>query len=158
MRLNAGGALEEFRKLGERNRLLVVELTDRMTLAHQFCVGRDRLRGRNRKRFQVDVLAGPVRPHRRWRRDDVGIGIEPSQWVGLPAFRAVGVEQKIMKVPKYEVFVPLARPAAIAAADLEEDFAIHQQAEQFHPGKARLPPEPADLLRRGQRGNRASNF
>ena len=98
-----------------------------------------------------------MRPHRRRWRDAIDVGIESAQWVGLTAFGAVGVEQKIVKVPKYEVFVTLAGPTAIAAVDSEEDFAIDQQAEQFQTGKARLPPQPADLLRRGQRGNHAGN-
>ncbi len=86
--------------------------------------------------------------------------IKSPKRIGLPAFRAVGVKQKIVKIPEHEVFVTLVRPAAIAAGgvELEKDLAVHQQSEQFQPGKACLPSQPADLLRRGQHGDRARDL
>ena len=70
------------------------------------------------------------------------------------------MEQKIVKVPEYEVVVALGRPEPIAArsVDLEKDLAIHQKGEKFHAGKAVLPPQPADLLRGRERGEEAREF
>jgi len=55
---------------------------------------------------------------------------------GLAAFRAVGVEQEIVKVPKSQVVAALAgrSPSPLAASSLKKDLAIHQQSE-----KARCP-------------------
>ena len=106
--------------------------------------------GRGRKPIQIDFLARPVRPHRRRRRDNVGIGIESSQRIGLPAFRAVGVKQQIVKIPKYEVSVAFAGAAPVACfcVHLEEHIAIEQQCEQLDPGKILALPKLADFLRR----------
>ncbi len=62
-----------------------------------------------------------------------GIGINSAQRVGVPAFRAAGVEQQIVKVPKNEIVVALFRsqPGAAGGVDLEEDLAIHQQGEEL---------------------------
>ena len=39
--------------------------------------------------------------------------IEPAQRVGVPAFRAARVEQKIVKIPENEIVVALGRSQAI---------------------------------------------
>ena len=82
------------------------------------------------------------------------MGIKPAQRVGLSAFGAARMEQKIVKIPENEVVVALGRPEAVVAGsvDLEQDLAIHQQGEQLDPRKAVLPPQPADFLRRRQCG------
>src|ERR1700722_8560521 len=95
--LDARGAVEKPRKLGERDRLPVVEFAGRMTFMQQLCDRRNDFRRRCRKLAQVDFLSGPAGPHRGWRRYDAGVWIKSAQRVGLPAFRAVGVEQKIVK-------------------------------------------------------------
>ena len=83
------------------------------------------------------------------------MGIKPAQRVGLPAFRAVGMEQKIVKVPENEVVVAFRRPKAVAAGrvDFEKNLAVHQQGKKLKPRKAVLPPQPADFLRCRQRGD-----
>ena len=71
-----------------------------------------------------------------------GIGINSAQRVGVPAFRAARVEQKIVKVPENEVVVTLGRSQAAVAGgvDLEKDLAIDQQGEKLEPRENR----PAD--------------
>jgi len=103
--------------------------------------------GVGRKFSQIDFLSGPARPHRRKRRYDARVGIEPAQRIGLPALGAVRMEQKIVKIPENEIVVALGRPQAIAAGsvDLEKNLAIQQQSKKLHPRKALLPPEPADF-------------
>ncbi len=68
----------------------------------------------------------------------------------MPAFRAVGVEQKIVKIPKYEVVVAFVRtqPIAVGGVELEKDLAIYQQAYKFDARKAASPPELIECLRR----------
>ena len=80
---------------------------------------------------------------------DTRIWINSAQRVGVSAFRAARVEQKIVKVPKNEVVVTLGRSETTAASgvDLEKDLAIHQQGEKLDPRKTVLPTEPFDLLR-----------
>jgi len=77
------------------------------------------------------------------------MGIKPAQRVGLSAFRAVGVEQEIVKVPKHKVVVALGRTEALVVRciDPEKNLAIHQQREESDSRKIVLPPEPADFLR-----------
>ena len=48
--------------------------------------------------------------------------------------------------------------AVAGGIDLEQDLAIHQQGEKLDPGKAILPAEPSDLLRRGQHGEGGRNL
>ncbi len=88
------------------------------------------------------------------------MGIEPAQRVGLAAFRAVGVEQEIVKVPKSQVVAALGRPQPVAAGGVkpEKDLAIHQQSEKLVARKAVLPPQPADFLRLGQHGDSGRNL
>jgi hypothetical protein len=82
------------------------------------------------------------------------MGIKPARWVGVPALRAAGVEQKIVKVPNNKSVVTLGRPQPIAAGgvDLEKDLAVDQQGEKLEPREAALATEPVDGLRRGQCG------
>ena len=111
-----------------------------MTFTQELCGRRDCLRIRGRELAQIDFLSGQARPHRRQRRDDADIGINPAQRVGVPALRAARVEQKIVKVPKNEVVVTLGRAqaAVVGGIDLEKDLAIHQQGEKLDPRKAVL--------------------
>src|ERR1700730_2443044 len=133
------GAVEKPRKLGERDRLLVIEAARRMTFTQELRDRRDCLRRRGRELAQIDLFPGPRGPHRRWRRNDARIRIHSAQRVGLPACGAARVEQKIVKVPKHEVVVALCRSEATAAGvDLEEDFAIQEQGEKLDPRKAVL--------------------
>ena len=111
---------------------------------------------RGRKLAQIDPLSGPAWPHRRQWSYDARIRSNRAQRVGVPALRAARVEQQIVKVPKDEVVVALARSqAAVAGIDLEQDAAVQQQREQLEPRKIFLRAQPPDLLRRGQRGDRA---
>ena len=124
-----------------------------MAFAQELCrrrVACDGAAANLRDRF----LSGPARPHRRQRRHDTGIGIEPAQRIGVPAFRAARVEQKIVKVPEHEIVVALGQSQAAVASsvDLEKDLAIDQQSEKLEPGKTVLPAQPPDLLRRRQHG------
>ena len=50
----------------------------------------------------------------------------------MPALRATGVEQEIVKVPKNQIVIALVGPEAAAARiDFEEDLTIDQQREKF---------------------------
>ena len=104
--------------------------------------------------MQIDCLSRPARPHRRWRRNQAGVGIESAERIGLPAFGRVGVKQKIMKVPEHEVVVALGRAEPMRAfhLDPEQDLAIDQQRQQLHAGETVLAPQPADFLRGRERG------
>ena len=115
---------------------------------------------RGRELAQIDFPSGPAGPHRRQRRNDASIRINSAQRVGVPAFRAARVEQKIVKVPKDEVVVALGRSKAAFAGnvDLEKDLAIHQQSEKLDPRKTLLPAELFDLLRRGEHGEGGRNL
>ncbi len=86
--------------------------------------------------------------------------INSAKRVGVSAFGAARVEQKIVKVPKNEVVVALRRPQAVAASgvDLEKDLAIQQQSEKLDPRKTVLPTQLFDLLRRGQHGQDGRNL
>ena len=115
---------------------------------------------RGRELAQIDFLSGPAGPHRRQRRHDAGIGINAAQRVGVSAFRAARVEQKIVKVPENEVVVTLGRsqPAVAGSVDLEKDLAIDQQSEKLDPRKTVLPAQPFDLLRCRQHGQGGRNL
>ena len=78
----------------------------------------------------------------------------------MPARRAARVEQQIVKVPENEVMHRPRRSqvAVVGGIDLEKDLAIHQQGEKLDPGKAVLPAELSDLLRRGQHGEGGRNL
>src|ERR1700731_2547491 len=104
---------------------------------------------RGREPAQIDFLSWPARPHGRQWRNGVSMQINSAQRVGVPAFRAARVEQKIVKVPKDEVVVALGRSKATFAGnvDFENDLAIHQQSEKLDPRKPVLPTELFDLLR-----------
>ena len=154
------GAVEKPRKLAERDRSPVIETARRMPFAQQLCDRRDGLRRRGRKLAQIDLLAGPARPHRRQRSNHAGIRIKSAQRVGLSACRAAGVEQKIVKVPKNEVVVAFGPSQAAVArgVDLEKDLAIHQQGEKLDPRKTLLPTQLFDLLRCRQHGDGGCNL
>src|SRR2546430_1608673 len=131
-----------------------------MTFPQELCDRRDCLRMRGRELAQIDFFSGPAGPHRRQRRNDAGIRINSAQRVGVPAFRAARVEQKIVKVPKNEVAVTLGRSNASFAGnvDLENDLAIEEQGEKLDPRKTILPTQLFDLLRRGQHGEDGRKF
>ena len=65
--------------------------------------------------------------------------INPAQRVGVPAFRAARVEQKIVKIPEDEVVVAFGRAKDFVAGrvDLEEDLAVEEQSEKLDPRKIR---------------------
>src|SRR5216684_7790780 len=64
-RQDTRGAVEKPRKLGERDRSLVIEAAGRMTFTQELCDRRDCLRMRGRYLAQIDLLSGPAGPHRR---------------------------------------------------------------------------------------------
>jgi hypothetical protein len=65
------------------------------------------------------------------------------------------VEQKIVKVPKNEVVIPLRWLEATVegGVDLEQDLATYQQSKKLEPRKAVLPAEPFDSLGCRQHGD-----
>src|SRR5262249_51988402 len=140
-RLDARGAVEKPRKLGERDRSLVIEGARRMTFTQELRSWRDGLLSCGGGLAQIDPLSGPSRAHRRRRSHDARIRIDSAQRIGVSAFRAARVEQEIVKVPENEVVVALGRPQPTVASrvDAEQDLAIHQQGEELNPGKAVLP-------------------
>src|SRR5580704_7917010 len=131
-----------------------------MTFPQELCDWRDCLGMRGRELAQIDFPSGPAGPHRWQRRNDASIRINSAQRVGVPAFRAARVEQKIVKVPKDEVMVTLGRSKATFAGnvDLENDLAIHQQCEKLDPRKTLLPTELVDLLRSRKYGDGGCNI
>src|SRR5262249_62236312 len=74
-RLDARGAVEKARKLGERDRSLVIEGARRMTCAQELRSWRDGLLFCGRGLAQIHPLSGPARPHRRRRRHGARIRI-----------------------------------------------------------------------------------
>ena len=78
--------------------------------------------------------------------------IKPAHRVGVPAFGAARVEQKIVKIPDDEVVVAFggAEDFVAGRVDLEEDLAVDEQCEKLDPWEIRAAAEPSDLLRRGQ--------
>ena len=70
------------------------------------------------------------------------------------------MEQQIVKVPENEVSVALggSQVAVFGGIDPEEDLAIRQQGEKLDPGKAVLPAQSPDALRRGQHGERGRDL
>src|SRR3984893_10557594 len=153
-RQDAYGAVEKPRKLRERDRSLVIKSAGRMTFTQELCDRRNCLGMRGRELVQIDFLSGPAGPHGRQWRYDASMRINSAQRVGVPAFRAARVEQKIVKVPKNEVVVALGRSKASFAGNvgLENDLAIHQQSEKRDPRKTVLPTQLFNLLRRRQHG------
>src|SRR5262245_4666698 len=153
-------AVKDPRKLGESDRALVIEGATRVTLMKDFFNPRDCLRMRDGELVQHDLLYWPSWPHRRERSHDTRIGIKPTQWVGVPTFRAARVEQKIVKVPKNQVVVTLGQSGTPLGSGLclEKDLAINQQSEKFDPRKAVVPTKPSDLLGRGQCGDRGRDL
>ena len=102
---------------------------------------------------QRDRTAGGGRHH-------AGIGIDAAYRVGVPAFRAARVKQEVVKVPEHEVVVALVgpQPAVAGRVELEQNSAFDQQGEQLDPGKAVLPAEPLERLRRRQHGEGGGNL
>ena len=86
--------------------------------------------------------------------------IESAQWVGMSAFCAARVEQKIVEVPKHEAVVTLGRSetAFTGGVDLEKDSAIDKQSEKLGPGEPVKAPEAFELLRSGQHGQDSRNL
>src|ERR1700752_3779457 len=116
-----------------------------MTFPQELCDRRDCLRMRGRELAQIDFFSGPAGPHRRQRRNDAGMRINSAQRVGVPAFRAARVEQKIVKIPKNEIVITLGRPKAAAGVDLEKDLAIEEQGEKLEPRKIVVPTQLFDV-------------
>src|SRR5215471_13921472 len=88
------------------------------------------------------------------------MGIDSAQRVGVPAFRAARVEQKIVKIPKNEIVIAFDRSKAAAAGsvDLEKDLAVEEQGEQLEPAKIVPPTQRFDVLRRRQHGQDGGNL
>src|SRR5215472_10381532 len=114
----------------------------------------------SRKLAQIDFLSGPARTHRRRRCDHADIGMDASEWVGVPAFGASSMEQKIVKFPEHQIVVALRRSqsAVARAVELEQDLAVDQQGKEFEPRKTLLPTEPPDRLRGRQHRERSRNL
>src|SRR5262249_5506181 len=105
LRLDTGDDTEKLRKLGERDRPLAVEGARRTPFAQELCGRRDGLGTLARISAQVDLLAGPAGPYRRKRSYKTRIRKSSARRIGVPAFRAARVEQKIVEVPKNEMVV-----------------------------------------------------
>src|SRR5262249_30760408 len=106
-RLDARGTVEKARKLGERDRSMVIDGARRMTFTQELRRWRDWLLFCGGGLAQIDPLSGPARPHRRQRGHDARIRIDSAQRIGVSAFRAARVKQEIVKVPENEVVVAL---------------------------------------------------
>ena len=106
---NARRPVKKLRQLGEGDRSLTIKAARRMALAQELCDWRDCLRRRTRDLAQIDCLSRPARPNGGQRGNDAGMRIGSAQRIGVPAFGAARVEQKIMKVPKSEALVALGR-------------------------------------------------
>ena len=77
----------------------------------------------------------------------------------MPALRATGVEQEIVKVPKNQIVIALVGPEAAAPRiDLEEDLAIDQQGEKLSSWKNSPLAELFDFLRRREERNCGRKF
>src|SRR5580704_7005616 len=131
-----------------------------MTFTQDFYGRRDGFRIRGRELAQIDFLSGPARPHRWQRRNGAGIGINSTQRVGMLAFRAARVEQKIVEVPKNEAVVTLGWPLAtiVGSIDREKDLAIHQQGEKLDTRKAVLSTELFNRLWCSQQSQGCGNL
>ena len=70
------------------------------------------------------------------------------------------MEQQIVKIPQHEIVIAFVGAKAIAVAGLypEKDLAIQQQRENLGTGKAVLPSELVDGLRRRQQREGCGNF
>src|SRR5580693_6571837 len=88
------------------------------------------------------------------------MGIHSAQRVGVPAFRAARVEQKIVKIPKNKIVIALGRSKAVAAGsvDLDKNLAIEEQGEKLETRKIVLPTQLFDVLRRRQHGQDGGNL
>src|SRR5205823_9712533 len=118
------------------------------------------LRMRGQELAQIDFFSRPAGPHRRQRRNGAGMGIYSAQRIGMPAFRAARVEQKIVKIPKNEIVIALGRSKAAAASsvDLKKDLAIEEQSEKLEPRKIVLPTQLFDVKRCRQHGQDGGNL
>src|SRR6201993_3625343 len=112
-----------------------------MTLPQKLRDRGDCLRIRGRELAQIDFFPRPAGPHRRQRRNGAGMGINSAYRVGVPAFRAARVEQKIVKIPKNEIVIALGRSKAAAASsvDLQKDLGIEEQGEKLEARKIVVP-------------------
>src|SRR5262249_56045772 len=111
---------------------VVIEGGEGRRFVEEFCRRRHCLRMRGGELAQIDLLSWPAGPHRRERSHDTCIGVKSTERVGVSAFRAARVEQKIVKVPKNEIVVALGQSGTPVGStfDLEKDLAIPQ-----HPDK-----------------------
>src|SRR5450631_1892742 len=138
-RQDTRGAVEKLRKLGDRDRVRVIERARRNALTQQLCERRECF-PRCRMGFaQIDLFAGPTGPHcRKWRKD-TGIGINAAERIGVPAFRAARMKEKIVEVPKDDVPVALLDPQPIAPGiGLEKDPTVEEQSEKLEARKVIL--------------------
>ena len=75
----------------------------------------------------------------------------------MPAFRAAGVEQKIVEVPEHQMLVAFGRPrAAVRWLDLEKISQSSSSARSSTPGKPSCPTQLFDRLRRASAANVAA--
>ena len=146
-RKHARRAVEEPRELVQCDRSLVVEAARRATFSQKLRERRERPGVR-----QIDFLSGPAGPQRRQRRNDADVGVSSAQRIGVSAFRAAGMEQKIVKFPKSEIAVALGGPRTFSVARFQQDLAIREQSEKRHSRKPVLPSQTLDLLGPGQHG------
>src|SRR4029077_16239726 len=72
-RQNTRGVVEKLRKLGERDRSMVIERADGVTSVQELCERRDGFRRRGRELLQINFSAGPAGPYRRKRRHNARI-------------------------------------------------------------------------------------
>src|SRR5262245_7058124 len=126
-----------------------------MPVTEELCGRRSRLRASVGAPLKVDLFTGPAWPDRRQRRNDIHIGVSSARGIGVPAFSAACVEEKVMEVPKSQVVVALVASEALLAGGipLEQNLAIHQQGEKIKSDASIPSTIGSDLLRRGQAGD-----
>src|SRR5690349_9890859 len=100
--LDARDDVENARKLGKRDRPVLIEATDRMTFTQEFGDRQDLLRIPLGELAQRDLPSAPPGPHRRQRRNCAGMRINSTGRIGVPTLRAACVKQQIVKVPESE--------------------------------------------------------
>ena len=132
--------------------MLVVEIPCRMPFAQQL---RERGVRFGRSKFaQVDLAAGPGRPHRGQRWNEARIGEGGADRIGLPALRTARVKHQIVEIPEDEIAVAFIHPKAVSVfgVELEQDLAVQQQFEQTQRGGRGPQVELVDFPRLRQRG------
>src|SRR4051812_50207479 len=90
---------------------------------------------------KADCFTRPGRTHCGRRLHYARVRIQSSNRVGLPAFGAVGMKQKIVKVPKYEVGVAslLLKPPTALTVGFKTSLQSNNKTNNPKTGKASFP-------------------